>query len=174
MPIIMLTAAIAEAERLAGFAAGVDDYVAEPFSVGELVARITAVLRRTQGKLPVAGRLVVDEHLQISLAEREAVVAGERVRLRPTEARLLALLVERAGRTVPYEEILTQVWGPEYRDETHYVHLYVTYLRQKIEPDARCPRYLVSRRGVGYSFAPMPASQPTALQPDRNVQPAAH
>jgi two-component system, OmpR family, KDP operon response regulator KdpE len=172
--IIMLTAAIAETERLAGFAAGVDDYVAKPFSVGELVARITAVLRRTQAKLPVAGRLVVDEHLQIDFGEREAIVAGERVRLRPTEARLLALLVERAGRTLPYEEILAQVWGPEYRDETHYVHLYITYLRQKIEPDPSRPRYLVNKRGLGYCFAPMPGSRPTVPQPDRDVQLAAH
>jgi two-component system KDP operon response regulator KdpE len=153
--VIMLTAAISEAERLEGFAAGVDDYLTKPFSLGELLARITAVLRRTRGTLPVTGRITVDERLQLDLDEREAIVAGERVRLRPTEARMLAVLVEHAGQTVPYEVILRRVWGPEYREEVNYVHLYATYLRQKIEPDPSRPRYVFSRRGQGYRFCPL-------------------
>lgn len=160
VPIIMLTAAIREADRLEGFAAGVDDYVTKPFSLGELVARITAVLRRTCAAPLLAERVTVDERLHIDFREGEAILADQRVRLRPTEARLLALLVHRAGQTVPFAEILGLVWGPEYRDETHYVHLYVTYLRQKIEPDPSRPRYILSKRGVGYRFAPLPSQQP--------------
>jgi two-component system, OmpR family, KDP operon response regulator KdpE len=154
LPVIMLTAALREAERLEGFAAGVDDYVTKPFSLGELAARIAAVFRRTRPALTVSGRVAVDERLQLDLDELEVMVAGERVALRPTEARLLALLVERAGQTVSSQDILARVWGPEYRDEVHYVHLYITYLRKKIEPDPSRPRYILTRRGQGYQFSP--------------------
>jgi two-component system, OmpR family, KDP operon response regulator KdpE len=154
--IIMLTAAISEAERLAGFEAGVDDYLTKPFSLGELVARITAVLRRMRSMPAAAALIAVDERLQLDLSEQAVIVAGQRLQLRPTEARLLALLVEHAGHTVSFPDILARVWGPEYRDETHYVHLYVTYLRQKIEPDPSQPRYILSRRGQDYHFCPLP------------------
>lgn len=153
LPIIMLTGAVDEAERLEGFEAGVDDYVTKPFSADELAARIAAVLRRVHpfDRQP-QGLITVDERLQLDVREHEVVVDGQRLRLRPTETRLLELLVRHAGQTLPFATILAQVWGPEYGEETHYVHLYVTYLRQKIEPDPRHPRYLLSQRGIGYSF----------------------
>ena len=157
LPVIMLTGAVAEAERLAGFAAGVDDYVTKPFSLGELVARVKAVLRRVPraGSLP-AGLVAVDERLQIDFDAQEAIVDGHRVHLRPTEYRLLYQLVQNAGRTLPFSTILARVWGPEYHVETHYVHLYVTYLRRKIEADPANPRYILTKRGLGYSFRPLP------------------
>jgi DNA-binding response OmpR family regulator len=162
LPIIMLTAAVDEAERLAGFTAGVDDYVTKPFSHNELAARIQAVLRRVHGATSIgAGLVTVDERLQIDLDEQDVIVAGERIRLRPTEYRLLHLLVENAGRTLPFETILARVWGPEYRDTVNYVHLYVTYLRQKIEPDPSKPQYILTKRGVGYSFLPVPRQGPS-------------
>ena len=101
------------------------------------------------------GVVYVDEHLSIDFGEREAIVDGQRVTLRPTEYRLLYHLVQNAGRTLSYETLLSRVWGHEYRDEIHYVHLYVTYLRQKIEPDPQNPRYILTKRGVGYSFRPI-------------------
>ena len=157
VPVIMVTVRADEADRIRGLTLGADDYVTKPFSPGELAARIKAVLRRTAApEAPPSGAVVVDGRLQIDFEEREVVVEGQRVRLRPTEYRLLYHLVQNAGRTLPFEAILARVWGPEYREETHYVHLYVTYLRQKIEPDPSHPRYLLSRRGVGYSFRALP------------------
>jgi two-component system KDP operon response regulator KdpE len=86
------------------------------------------------------------------------IVDGLRISLRPTEYRLLYHLIQHAGRTLPFEAILARVWGPQYRHETHYVHLYVTYLRQKIEPDPSHPQYILTKRGVGYRFRPLSAA----------------
>jgi two-component system, OmpR family, KDP operon response regulator KdpE len=153
VPVIMVTVRAEEADRIRGLTLGADDYVTKPFSPGELAARIKAVLRRTAApEAPPSDAVVVDARLQIDFTEREVIVEGQRVRLRPTEYRLLYQLVQNAGRTLPFEAILARVWGPEYREETHYVHLYITYLRQKIEPNPSHPRYILSRRGVGYSF----------------------
>jgi len=157
VPVIMVTVRAEEADRIRGLSLGADDYVSKPFSPAELAARVKAVLRRTAtSEAPQSGIFRVDERLQIDFNEREAIVEGRRLRLRPTEHRLLYHLVQNAGRTLPFEAILARVWGPEYSEETHYVHLYVTYLRQKIEPDPSNPRYILSRRGVGYSFRAIP------------------
>ena len=157
VPVIIVTIRSDESDRIRGLTLGADDYVTKPFSPGELAARIKAVLRRTAGTEGLqSGVVTVDERLQIDFEEREAIVEGRRLRLRPTEHRLLYHLVQNAGRTLPFEVILARVWGPEYREETHYVHLYVTYLRQKIEPDPSNPRYILSKRGVGYSFRALP------------------
>ncbi|HZR97235.1 MAG TPA: response regulator transcription factor [Chloroflexota bacterium] len=160
-PVIMLTAFSRPDQRLQGFAAGADDYVTKPFSPGELVARIQSVLRRTApvGADDEAFRYV-DERLQIDFAEQQVIVAGQPIALKRTEAELLRVLVERAGEVVPFETILTEVWGPAYTDAPQYVHLYVSYLRRKIEPAPRAPRYILTRRGVGYQFAcPAPPQQ---------------
>lgn len=156
VPVIMLTVRADERDKIKGLELGADDYVTKPFSPGELGARIKAVLRRTEAATAAPrGLLVVDDHLSIDFDEREVVVAGQRIQLRPTEYRLLYHLVQNAGRTLSYETLLARVWGHEYREEIHYVHLYVTYLRQKIEPDPQNPRYIITKRGVGYSFAPL-------------------
>ncbi|HEY7067576.1 MAG TPA: response regulator transcription factor [Chloroflexota bacterium] len=161
VPVIMVTVRSDEPDRIRGLTLGADDYVTKPFSPAELAARIKAVLRRTAGTEGAqSGLVTVDDRLRIDFEEREAIVAGRRLRLRPTEHRLLYHLVQNAGHTLPFEVILARVWGPEYREETHYVHLYVTYLRQKIEPDPSNPRYILSKRGVGYSFRALAAQEP--------------
>jgi two-component system KDP operon response regulator KdpE len=156
-PVIILTGRDAEAARVRGLELGADDYVTKPFSPAELAARIRAVLRRAgaAGTLH-AGLVRVDDYLQIDFDEREVVVAGRRVALRPTEYRLLYHLVQNAGHTLPFATILARVWGPEYRAETQYVHLYIAYLRQKLEPDQAHPQYILTRRGVGYRFRELP------------------
>ncbi|MCC7018848.1 MAG: response regulator transcription factor [Ardenticatenales bacterium] len=151
VPVIMLTVQADETDRIRGLDLGADDYVAKPFSPSELVSRARAVLRRVQ--TPRDNRIVVvDDDLQLDFAHREVIVKGERVKLRPTEWRLLYHLVKHAGWLQTHEVILTNVWGPEYIDQDNYVRLYITYLRQKIEPDPSRPRYIVTERGMGYRF----------------------
>jgi two-component system KDP operon response regulator KdpE len=153
IPIIILTARADQESAIRALNDGADDYVTIPFSMPELVARMQAALRRAGDSWPEQPGIVeVDDHLQIDFAEHEVCVAGQAIPLRPTEYRLLELLVRNAGHTLPFETILARVWGPAYRQETQYVHLYVTYLRQKIEPDPPHPRYILTRRGVGYRF----------------------
>ncbi|MBN1666116.1 MAG: response regulator transcription factor [Anaerolineales bacterium] len=153
VPVIMLTAKGEEDDRVRGLEAGADDYVTKPFSPRELVSRVRAVLRRTEAESAVAGDVIeVDEHLKLDFNRREVWVDGELVRLRPTEYRLLYHLVQNAGWVMTHEQLLTKVWGFEYRDEPHYVRLYINYLRKKIEPDPANPRYILTERGVGYRF----------------------
>jgi len=153
VPIIMVTVRAGEQDKIRGLELGADDYVTKPFSPGELGARVKAVLRRAEGVGALrTGTVQVDDRLEIDFDERDVIIDGRRIPLRPTEYRLLYHLVQNAGRTLPFEVILARVWGPEYRDETNYVHLYVTYLRQKIEADPSNPRYILTKRGVGYSF----------------------
>lgn len=152
-PVIMLTARDGEGEKVRGLQLGADDYVTKPFSQTELLSRIRAVLRRASAP-PLAPKsdLRIDEHLQVDFSRREVRVDGELVSLRPTEYRLLYHLVSNPGRVMTYESLLAKVWGEEYHSEDQYVRLYVTYLRQKLEPDPTKPRYILTERGVGYRF----------------------
>lgn len=153
VPVIFLTAKDEEEDRIKGLELGADDYIGKPFSHRELVSRMRAVLRRHYTPPPATPTsVVVDERLTIDFARREVLVDGERVNLRPTEYRLLYHLVQNAGYVMTHEQLLSKVWGPEYRDETHYLRLYVTYLRQKIEQDPANPKYILTERGVGYRF----------------------
>jgi two-component system KDP operon response regulator KdpE len=153
VPVIMLTVKGDEEDRIRGLELGADDYVTKPFSPRELASRIRAVLRRAEMPSPVAKTTIeIDEHLQIDFRQREVIVDGERVRLRPTEYRLLYHLVNNAGWVMTHEMLLSKVWGYEYRDEAGLLRLYVTYLRKKIEPDPSNPRYIFTERGVGYRF----------------------
>lgn len=153
VPVIMLTVKGDEEDRIRGLDLGADDYVTKPFSPRELLSRIRAVLRRVEPtKLGGEGPLQIDEDLAIDFPRREVIVRGERIRLRPTEYRLLNHLVENAGWIVPQETLLAKVWGPEYRDDGQLLRLYITYLRKKIEPDPANPRYILTERGVGYQF----------------------
>ena len=155
VPVIMLTVRDDEDDKVKGLSLGADDYVTKPFSPRELASRIQAVLRRIEMDSPApSGKslITVDDYLQIDFSRRVVIVNGKEVKLRPTEYRLLYHLVNNAGRTLTHEMILSKVWGYEYRDESQYVRLYITYLRQKIEPDASNPKYILTERGVGYSF----------------------
>lgn len=153
VPVIMLTAKGEEEDKVRGLELGADDYVTKPFGARELVSRVKAVLRRTQtvGE-PGESIIKIDDRLSIDFNKREVIVEGEHIKLRPTEYRLLYHLVENAGWTVPHEQLLAKVWGYEYRDETHYVRLYVNYLRDKIEKDPSNPKYILTERGIGYRF----------------------
>jgi two-component system KDP operon response regulator KdpE len=153
VPVIMLTVKGEEEDRIRGLELGADDYVNKPFSPRELASRIRAVLRRAEMPSPVAKTTItIDDHLQIDFRQREVIVDGERIRLRPTEYRLLYHLVNNAGWVMTHEMLLSKVWGYEYRDETGLLRLYITYLRKKIEPDPSHPRYIFTERGVGYRF----------------------
>ncbi|MEN4012778.1 MAG: response regulator transcription factor [Bellilinea sp.] len=153
VPVIMLTAKGEEDDRVRGLELGADDYVTKPFSPRELVSRVRAVLRRTEGSSYSAKeRYEIDERLKIDFSRREIWVEGKLVKLRPTEYRLLYHLVQNAGWVMTYDQLLSKVWGYEYRDEPHYVRLYINYLRQKLEKDPANPKYILTERGVGYRF----------------------
>jgi DNA-binding response OmpR family regulator len=153
VPIIMLTAKAEEDDRIKGLELGADDYITKPFSPRELTSRVKAVLRRVE---PVTGGMhgliEVDDRLKIDFDRREIWVDNKLVKLRPTEYRLLYHLVQNAGWVVTHDQILSKVWGYEYRDEPHYVRLYINYLRQKLEKDPANPVYILTERGVGYRF----------------------
>jgi DNA-binding response OmpR family regulator len=153
VPVIMLTAKGEEDDRVRGLEKGADDYVTKPFSPRELVSRVRAVLRRTEGATgSMHGLIEVDERLKIDFDRREVWLESKIVKLRPTEYRLLFHLVQNAGWVVSHDQLLAKVWGYEYRDEPHYVRLYINYLRQKLEKDATNPKYILTERGVGYRF----------------------
>ena len=153
VPVIMLTVKGEEDDRVRGLELGADDYVTKPFSPRELASRIKAVLRRTEMPAPAEQSIIkVDDRLQLDFNHRQVIVEGKEIKLRPTEYRLLYHLVNNAGWTLPHETLLAKVWGHEYRDETHYLRLYITYLRQKIEEDPANPKYILTERGLGYRF----------------------
>ena len=151
VPVIMLTAKGDESDVVKGLRLGADDYVRKPFGQAELASRIEAVLRRA-GPADEDTRIVVDDYLTLDFDRHEVFAGGKKVQLRPTEYRLLAQLATNPGRVQTYEQLLANVWGPEYRDEDNYVRLYVTYLRKKIEPEPSRPRYILTERGLGYRF----------------------
>ena len=153
IPIIILTALDGERDKIRAFDLGADDYLTKPFGVGELLARVKAVLRRAQWTEPPTrqGRLVHGE-IEVNLERHEVVVAGKIVKLTPTEFNLLVYLMDHAGTALPHEAILKNVWGPEYGEETEYLRVYIGHLRQKIEMDPTNPRYLLTERGIGYRF----------------------
>jgi two-component system KDP operon response regulator KdpE len=153
VPVIMLTAKGEEDDRVRGLELGADDYVTKPFSPRELVSRVKAVLRRTEGATgSMHGLIEVDDRLKIDFDRREIWLEGKLVKLRPTEYRMLYHLVQNAGWVVTHDQLLTKVWGYEYRDEPHYVRLYINYLRQKLEETPSDPKYILTERGVGYRF----------------------
>jgi two-component system KDP operon response regulator KdpE len=153
VPVIMLTVKGEESDKVRGLGLGADDYVTKPFSQRELLSRIQAVLRRAETPAFVPRtKIVVDDDLSIDFSRNEVWLKGKKVQLTPTEYRLLYHLVSNPGRILSHESLLAKVWGHEYRDEDHYVRLYITYLRQKIEPDPAHPKYILTERGLGYRF----------------------
>jgi DNA-binding response OmpR family regulator len=161
VPVIMLTVRADEEDKVRGLELGADDYVTKPFGAREFVSRVKAVLRRTERPVtPEEAVLHIDDRLGIDFNSREVIIEGQRTKLRPTEFRLLYHLIENAGWVVPHETLLAKVWGYEYREEIQYLRLYITYLRQKIEPDPAHPRYILTERGVGYRFIDFRKEQP--------------
>jgi two-component system KDP operon response regulator KdpE len=153
VPVIMLTVKADEDDKVKGLELGADDYVTKPFSPRELASRVKAALRRAETSTPVEkSALQIDGYLQVDFARRVVIAGGKEIKLRPTEYRLLYHLINNAGWVMTHENLLSKVWGYEYRQESHYLRLYITYLRQKIEPDPAHPRYILTERGAGYRF----------------------
>jgi two-component system KDP operon response regulator KdpE len=154
-PVIVLSAVGEEREKIAALDAGADDYVTKPFGVDELLARLRAVLRR---RAPEAGPVIEVGELRIDVPQRAVTRAGERVKLTPHEFDLLRVLAQNRGKLLTHRMLLREVWGPAYGDEAHYLHVYVSHLRAKIEPDPSRPRLLVTEPGAGYRLVDPSAS----------------
>ncbi len=153
IPVIVLSARATSAEKVEALDAGADDYVTKPFGMDELLARVRAAVRRGA----VAGadetvESVATADFTVDLGAHRVLRDGTPVRLTPTEWSLLELLVRHAGKLVPQRQLLTEVWGPAYEHETHYLRVYLAQLRRKLEPDPAKPRYLITEPGVGYRF----------------------
>jgi two-component system, OmpR family, KDP operon response regulator KdpE len=153
LPVLVISARHQEAQKIRLLDAGADDYLAKPFSVGELLARIRVALRHRGTSLAAAVTEHTLEGLHIDLALRTIRLHGELVRLTPTEFKLLARLVRSAGRVVTHRQLLADVWGAEFTEHTHYLRLYMGQLRAKIERDPAQPRHLLTETGVGYRLA---------------------
>jgi len=152
VPIIMLTARVDETDRLIGLELGADDYVTKPFSPRELVARVRAVLRRAGGEREQAPPPIVAGEITIDLERRQVTVGGRAVELTPTEFELMALLARHPGRVFTRLELLDRVQGYAFEGYERTVDAHVKNLRQKIEPDPKRPRYVVTVFGVGYKL----------------------
>jgi two-component system KDP operon response regulator KdpE len=153
VPIIMLTGMGSDEEKVRGLDAGADDYVAKPFSVEELLARARAVLRRSQASFPTPSCGVFSSgSLEVDFARRRVTVAGKETRLTPTEIHLLQELVLNVGKVLTHSYLLNKVWGPEYRDERQYLHVFVGCLRTKLRLEREGPGAIDSVAGVGYRF----------------------
>jgi len=146
-PIVMLSVVGEEREKVAALDAGADDYVTKPFGIDELLARLRAALRRT---VPSGEPVLRIGELVVDLSKRAVSFGGRPVALTPTEFELLSLLARNEGKLLTHPTILREVWGPAYRTESHYLHVYVSQLRRKIEADPARPHYLLTEAGVGY------------------------
>jgi two-component system KDP operon response regulator KdpE len=153
VPIVVLSARGAERDKVAALDAGADDYVAKPFGMDELLARLRAAVRRATpaDEEPI----VATAHFTVDLsAKRVLDASGEPVRLTPTEWQLLEVLVRNPGKLVTQRQLLRDVWGPAYGDESNYLRVHMAHLRRKLEPNRSRPRYLITEPGMGYRFVP--------------------
>ncbi len=154
VPIVVLSAKGEETDKVEALNLGADDYLTKPFGVEELLARVRAVLRRMRREVPDAGtRLLVRGPFALDPDSRQVTVSGRKVRLTRTEFDLLHFLMRHPGRVVPHNMLLGEIWGPEYRNQTEYLRVYVGRLRQKMETDPANPHHLLTEPGVGYLFS---------------------
>ena len=156
-PVLLLSVVGEESEKVAALDAGADDYIEKPFSIDELLARLRAALRRAA---PAGGPVLEIGELVIDLDKRSVTVAGRLVQLTPHEFELLRVLAQNEGKLLTHPKLLREVWGPAYGDESHYLHVYVSQLRRKIEPDPARPRYLLTEPGAGYRLVDPVLSSP--------------
>src|SRR5689334_17021469 len=151
IPIIVVSARGKEQDKVVALDAGADDYLTKPFGVGELLARVRVALRHLAAVNPETGEPIFKlGPLHIDLSLRQVSVDGKTVHLTPNEFKLLSVLVKNAGKVLTHRQLLKEVWGPGSSDETHYLRVYMNQLRQKIEPDAARPKFLLTEPGVGY------------------------
>jgi DNA-binding response OmpR family regulator len=155
VPVIMLTARASDADTLKGLQGGADDYVTKPFNPDELAARVAAVLRRSQGDAPAGGRTVLSyPGVEIDLDRRRVFVGEAEARLSRTEWALLDQLAANVGRVMLHGELLSRIWGPEFRDEAHYLRTWISRLRTKLNPGAANQTLITTFPGVGYRLEP--------------------
>lgn len=152
-PVIILSVRNADSEKIAALDAGADDYLTKPFSVGELLARLRVAQRHAQ---PTPDTTIFQSGpLSVDLAHRAVTVNEQPVKLTPTEYALLKLMIQHAGQVLTHRQILREVWGPQYVDETQYLRVYMAQLRQKLEADPTRPKILLTEPGVGYRLVAM-------------------
>ena len=157
MPVLVLSARSDEADKVAALDAGADDYLAKPFGVAELLARVRALLRRAL-RPPQAAACIAFGDVELDLEQRRVTRGGAPVHLTPIEFRLLGLLATAAGRVVTQRQLLTGTWGPNHVEHAHYLRVYMAGLRRKLEPDPRLPVHILTEPGVGYRLVPEPLS----------------
>ena len=150
VPIVVLSARDGEFDKVGALDAGADDYVAKPFGIGELLARLRAAVRR--GSDAHEAPVVTTEHFILDLNKRSALKGSDEVRLTPTEWHMVEMLVRNDGRLVLARDILQEVWGPQYGEETNYLRVHMAHIRRKLEPEASKPRYFHTEPGMGYRF----------------------
>lgn len=151
MPIIILSARSTEQHKIEALDAGADDYLTKPFGLGELLARLRVALRHSVSR-PEQDQIGVftSGALTVDLLKRQVVVEGREVHLTPIQYRLLSVLIKNAGKVLTHHYLLKEVWGPSYKDNSHYLRIYMSQLRQKLETDPAQPQYLLTESGVGY------------------------
>ena len=150
VPIVVLSVRDAESDKVAALDAGADDYVTKPFGMDELLARLRAALRRATPSEEAA--TVETEHFNVDLAAKRVTKGAEEIRLTPTEWHIVEVLVRNRGKLVTQRQLLREVWGPKYSDETNYLRVYMAQLRRKLEPESSRPRYFITEPGMGYRF----------------------
>jgi len=152
VPVVVLSARQHGEDKVEALDAGADDYVTKPFAMNELLARLRAAVRRSAAPADGEPAVVEAGTLRIDLARRRVLRDGSEVRLTPTEWAMLEVLVRNRGRLVPRRQLLQEVWGPAYGDETNYLRVYSAQLRRKLEDDPAAPRHIVTQPGMGYVF----------------------
>ena len=156
VPIIVLSARVSETDKIRALDAGADDYLTKPFGSGELLARVRANLRRRRTRATGAGGSISFGDVTVDLRERQVTKAGQHVHLTPTEFRLLAALLNNAGKVITNPQLLREVWGPSHSESGHYLRVYMGHLRQKLEDDPTQPKHLLTETAVGYRLVPNP------------------
>jgi two-component system KDP operon response regulator KdpE len=152
VPIVVLSVRDQESDKVAALDAGADDYVAKPFGMDELLARLRAALRR--GAPAEEAAVIATADFTIDLAAKRVTRDGTEVRLTPTEWHVVEVLVRHQGKLVPQRQLLREVWGPDYHDETNYLRVFLAQVRRKLEPEPARPRYFLTEPGMGYRFEP--------------------
>jgi two-component system KDP operon response regulator KdpE len=153
-PIIVISARGREQDKIAALDAGADDYLTKPFGVGELLARLRVAIRHTARSAGATETVYQAGGLRVDLDSRVVTVGGKEIHLTPIEFKLLVTLVRHAGKVLTHRFLLKEVWGPNVSEHTHYLRVYMTQLRHKIEADPARPQHLTTELGVGYRFTP--------------------